>query len=115
MDDTYYSNFILMLHFFLFRYSLYDRSLRSSVNSSSAIKTKGNYLLTPVVISEYAECSKKHCGYEFCTNCYGSRHHNAKCTKRPLGSSPKSDDDTPYRCEPRNRKRNLRRLGRLAF
>lgn len=99
----------------MLKYSFQERSLRS-FSSSSATKNKRNYLHQPVVISEYAACSKKSCGYEFCTNCYCNRHVNAKCTKRPLGSSPKSDDDTPYRCETRNNtKRSLRRLERLAF
>lgn len=92
---------------FFFRYSLQD--FRSSIGGGSAAKYKR------VVISEYGACTKKACGYEFCTNCYHGRHLNAKCTRRPLGSSPKSDDDTPHRCETRNTKRNLKRLGRLAF
>lgn len=90
-------------------------ALRSSINGGSATKYKRNSLIAPAVISEYAACTKKDCGYEFCTNCSFDRHRNAKCTKRPLGSSPKSDEDTPYRNEPRQTKRNLRRLGRLAF
>lgn len=78
-------------------------------------RSKNRIAVTKVVVSEYAVCSKKMCGFEFCTNCNGNRHLNAKCTKRPLGSSPKSDDDsTAYRPQHRT-KRPLRRLGRLVF
>lgn len=62
--------------------------------------------------SEYAVCTR--CDYEFCTNCSGIRHTNAKCTRRPLGSSPKSDEDSPRRIEHqrsiRSKRRTLKRL-----
>lgn len=107
-------NVPLKLCLMYFRRSiLQDRSLRSSTNSATRIKRTSG--ITKVVISEFAACSKKACGYAFCTNCNCDRHINAKCTKRPLGSSPKSDEDSPYKPEPRHTKRDLRRLGRLVF
>ncbi|XP_031630455.1 uncharacterized protein LOC116345331 [Contarinia nasturtii] len=78
-------------------------------------KTKMNNGLTKSVVSEYAKCSKVSCRFEFCTNCKGYRHIDEKCTIRPLGSSPKSDEDSPYKHEEIITKRPLRRLGRLVF
>lgn len=100
-------------YFFFFYDRCYyqDRSLRSSNGSVTKNRTNNG----KIVVSEYAVCSKKMCGFEFCTNCNGNRHVNAKCTKRPLGSSPKSDEDSPYRSQHRATKRQLRRLGRLVF
>lgn len=96
------------------RFNYQERSLRSSNGSATKSRTQNSF--GKVVVSEYAVCSKKTCGFEFCTNCDGNRHVNAKCTKRPLGSSPKSDEDSPYRQEHRNKtKRSMRRLGRLVF
>lgn len=85
-----------------------ERSLRSSVGKNKRTTAK-------VVVSEYALCSKRACGYEFCTNCNCNRHVNGKCTKLPLGSSPKSDEDSPYKPDSRCIKRGSGRLRRLDF
>lgn len=70
----------------------------------------------PIIYSEYAVCQNKHCCYKFCTNCLRDQHLDSKCSLRPLGSSPTSDDDASrIKEEFQHSKRNLRRLSRLPF
>lgn len=79
---------------------------------SSRSKSRYNSSASSKIQSEYAVCVR--CDYEFCTNCNGERHINAKCTWRPLGFSPKSDDDSTRSIEHqrsiKNKKRTLKRL-----
>lgn len=62
-----------------------------------------------VVVSEYADCTRKACAFSYCKNCHCERHVDGKCPWPPISSSPKSDEDTRDK-RPSDKRRALRRL-----
>lgn len=64
------------------------------------------------IASEYGECTRTGCSFQFCTNCLNGRHASTVCPVKPLTTSPTtSDEDSPQKTNlRRNSRKALRRL-----